>query len=70
MTRAGTVPLSSIERIQIYYKTIKNTKANLKKILKDTGGDMVFNGSFFLTNLKPCCHLKVDGVVKCTPNYK
>ena len=70
MTRAGTVPLSSIERIQIYYKTKKNTKANLKQILKDTGGDMVFNGSFFLNTLKPCCHLKVDGVVKCTPNYK
>lgn len=70
MTRAGTIPLSDIERIQIYYKTVRNTKANLKQILKATGGDMVFNASFFLTNLKPCCHLKVDGAVKCTPNYK
>ncbi len=67
---AGTIPLSDIERIQIYYKTVKNTKANLKQILKDTGGDMVFNAAFFLTNLKPCCHLKVDGDVKCTPDYK
>ena len=67
---SGTIPLSDIERIQIYYKKKRNTKAGMKAILNETGGDITFNAAFFLNNLKPCCHLKVDGEVKCTPNYK
>lgn len=70
MTRAGIIPLSSIERIQIYTKGCKSTKANLKKILKETGGDFITNGSIFLRNGKPCCHLRADGKTLCTPNYK
>ncbi|MBR5878286.1 MAG: hypothetical protein IKY91_01950, partial [Akkermansia sp.] len=70
MTRAGIVPLSSIERIQIYTKGCKSTKANLKKILKETGGDFVTNGSIFLRTNKPCCHLRADSKTLCTPNYK
>jgi len=30
---AGTIPLSDIERIQIYYKKVKNTKAGMMQIL-------------------------------------
>lgn len=67
---SGTIPLTEIERIQIYYKKVKNTKDGMKQILKETGGNIVMNAAFFLNTLKPCCHLKVDGDVKCTPNYK
>ena len=70
MTRAGTIPLSDIAKIQIYTKTAKNTKSGMKSILKETGGDFVVNGAIFLKTLKPCCHLKVDGTVKCQPNYQ
>ena len=70
MTRAGIIPLSSIERIQIYTKGCKSTKANLKKILKETGGDFITNGSIFLRNGKPCCHLRADGKTLCTPSYR
>ena len=67
---SGTIPLFEIERIQIYYKKKKNTKAGMREILSETGGDIVMNAAFFLTNLNPCCHLKVDGGVKCAPSYK
>jgi hypothetical protein len=69
MTRAGTYPLSSIDRIQIYFNTKKrkSTKANLKKILVEEGGDIIMNAAIFLRNGDPCCHLKADGKVKCRP---
>jgi hypothetical protein len=38
-------------------------------ILKETGGTLVVNGPIFLRSLKPCCHLKVNGAVKCAPDY-
>lgn len=71
MTRAGTVPLSDIESIKIYFNTKKrkSTKTNLKKILKEEGGDFIMNAAIFLRSGKPCCHLKADGVIKCKPNY-
>lgn len=72
MTRAGTIPLSSIERIQIYFNTkrYKSTTYNLKRILTETGGDFIMNAAIFLRSGKPCCHLKADGVVKCSPSYR
>ena len=70
MTRAGTIPLSDIERIQIYTTGCKSTKANLKKILKETGGDFITNAAIFLKSGKPCCHLKVGGKVQCNPGYQ
>lgn len=70
MTRAGTIPLSDIERIQIYTKGCKSTKANLKKILKETGGDFITNAAIFLRSGKPCCHLKVAGKVQHNPGYQ
>lgn len=71
MTRAGVIPLSSIERIQIYFNTkkYKSTANNLKRILQETGGDLIMNAAIFLKNGNPCCHLKADGKVKCQPNY-
>ncbi len=71
MTRAGFIPLSDIEWIKIHFNTKKrkSTKAGLKQLLTDTGGDLIMNGAIFLNTGKPCCHLKADGIVKCKPNY-
>ena len=71
MTRAGTIPLSDLEWLRIHFNTKKrkNTKAGLKQLLADTGGDLIMNAAIFLSNGNPCCHLKADGVIKCKPNY-
>ena len=71
MTRAGTYPLSEIEWVKIYFNTrkLRSTTTNLKRMLTETGGDFLMNAAIFLRSLKPCCHLKADGVVKCKPNY-
>lgn len=71
MTRAGTVPLSDLQWIRVYFngKRLRSTTANLKRMLAETGGDAICNGSIFLRSLTPACHLKADGAVKCQPNY-
>lgn len=71
MTRAGFIPLSDIGWIRIHLnaKKRKSTKAGLKQLLTDTGGDLIMNAAIFLRSGAPCCHLKVDGVVKCKPSY-
>ena len=71
MTRAGTIPLSEIEWVKIYFNTrkLRSTTTNLKRMLTETGGDFLMNAAIFLRSLKPCCHLKADGAVKCKPNY-
>lgn len=66
----GTVSLSDIERIEIYNKKRRNTKAGMKQVMKETGGDIVMSGAIFLRTSKPCCHLKSNGKVLCSPNYK
>ena len=71
MTRAGTIPLSDIEWVKIYFnsKRLRSTTNNLNRMLAETGGDFMMNAAIFLRSLKPCCHLKADGVVKRKPNY-
>ena len=71
MTRAGTIPLSEIEWVKIYFnsKRLRSTTTNLKRMLTETGGDFMMNAAIFLRSGKPCCHLKADGSVKCKPNY-
>lgn len=71
MTRAGTIPLSDIEWVHIYFNTrkLRSTTANLKRMLRESGGDFMMNAAIFLRSLKPCCHLKSAGSVKCKPNY-
>ena len=71
MTRAGTIPLSDIEWIRIHFNTKrrKSTKAGLRQLLSDSGGDLILNAAIFLKSGNPCCHLKADGVVKCKPDY-
>lgn len=70
-TRAGTVPLSDLQWVRIYFNTkrLRSTTNNLKRMLAETGGDAICNGSIFLRNLTPACHLKAAGVVKRKPNY-
>ena len=71
-TRAGTVPLSNLQFIKIYFnrKRLRSTTANLKKMLAEAGGDAICNGSIFLRNQQPACHLKADGKVYKAPNYR
>lgn len=66
----GTVSLSDIERIQIYNKKRRNTKAGMKQVMKETGGDIVISGPIFLKSYKACCHLKTNGKVLCQPDYQ
>lgn len=71
-TRASTVPLSDLQFIKIYFnrKRLRSTTANLKKMLAEAGGDAICNGSIFLRNQTPACHLKADGQTRKTPNYR
>lgn len=70
-TRAGTVPLSDLQWIKVYFNTkrLRSTTANLKRMLADAGGDAMCNGSIFLRSLSPACHLKADGKVYKKPDY-
>lgn len=72
MTRAGTVPLSDLQFLKIYFnkRRFHSTTANLKKMLAEAGGDAICNGSIFLRNQTPACHLKADGKVYKIPNYR
>lgn len=72
MTRAGTVPLQDMQWVRVYFNTkrLRSTKANLKKMLAEAGGDAICNGSIFLRNQQPACHLKADGKVYKAPNYR
>lgn len=71
-TRAGTVPLSDLQFLKIYFnkRRLRSTTANLKKMLAEAGGDAICNGSIFLRNQTPACHLKADGKVYKAPNYR
>ena len=71
-TRAGTVPLSDLQFLKIYFnkQRLRSTTANLKKMLAEAGGDAICNGSIFLRNQQPACHLKADGKVYKAPNYR
>ena len=71
-TRAGTVPLSDLQFLKIYFnkRRLRSTPANLRKMLAETGGDAICNGSIFLRDLSPACHLKADGKVYKAPNYR
>ena len=71
-TRAGTVPLSDLQFLKIYFnkRRLRSTPANLRKMLVETGGDAICNGSIFLRNQTPACHLKADGKVCKAPDYR
>ena len=71
MTRAGTVPLSDLQWIKIYFnsKRLRSTTGNLKKMLAEAGGDAMCNGSIFLKDRSPACHLKAGGKVYKKPGY-
>lgn len=72
MTRAGTVPLSDLQWVKIYFnsKRLRSTTGNLKKMLAEAGGDAMCNGSIFLRSLTPACHLKAGGKVYKSPDYR
>ena len=61
------IPLSKIEKIQLYNNTKKKSIVQVKK---ETGADYAINGGIFsFKNFKPFCNVKSDGVVLCSPGY-
>jgi len=63
----ATIPLSTIERIQIYINTAKKSLATIKA---ETGADYLINGGLYnMSTFKPVCHLKADGVVYAKDQY-
>ena len=64
---AVTIPISNIQRIQIYVNTARRS---LSEIQGETGADYIINGTLYnLRTFEPNCHLKADGQVLCKPNY-
>lgn len=64
---AVTIPLSNIQKIQIYVNTAKRS---LSEIRAETGADYIINGTLYnMETFKPNCHLRVDGRTICTPAY-
>ena len=72
MTRAGTIPLQDLQWLRIYFnrKRLRSTTANLRKMLTEAGGDAICNGSIFLRNQQPACHLKAEGQTRKAPDYR
>ena len=60
MTRAGTAPLHDIQWVRVYFNTkrLRSTKANLRKMLQETGGDCICNAAIFLAR---CTRLPITG---------
>lgn len=64
---AVTIPISNIQRIQIYVNTARRS---LSEIQGETGADYIINGTLYnMRTFEPNCHLKADGEVLCKPNY-
>ena len=64
---AVTIPISNIQRIQIYVNTARRS---LSEIQGETGADYIINGTLYNMNtFAPNCHLKADGKVLCNPAY-
>ena len=61
------IPLSKIEKIQLYNNTKKKSIVQVKK---ETGADYAINGGIFsFKTFKPFGNTKSDGVILCDPNY-
>lgn len=64
----AAIPLSNIERIQIYMNS--DRRKTLADIKKATGADYVLNGTLYnMTTGEAVCHLKADGKLYCSPAY-
>lgn len=60
------IPLSKIQRIQIY---INSGKKSLAAIKKETGADYIINGQLFNAKWAAVCHLKADGYLWAEDPY-
>ena len=78
IAQAGTIASGELESVHLYINTKHYAEKDAQKILTETGSDWLIGGPIFLWDKTtknpllpkgPCCHLKVDGVVKCAPNY-
>ena len=63
MTRAETIPLSRIARIQIYHAK-RFRERDMARLLAETGGDFAFNGTIFSwATGKPLCPTKLRSII-------
>ena len=61
------IPLSKIEKIQLYNNTKKKSIVQVKK---ETGADYAINGGIFsFKTFKPFGNTKSSGVILCDPHY-
>ena len=61
------IPLSKIEKIQLYNNTKKKSIVQVKR---ETGADYAINGGIFsFKTFKPYCNVKCDSVVLSSPDY-
>ena len=61
------IPLSKIEKIQLYNNTKKKSIVQVKR---ETGADYAINGGIFsFSTFKPFGNTKSNGVVLCDPRY-
>lgn len=61
------IPLSKIEKIQLYNNT---KKKNIVQVKKETGADYAINGGIFsFSTFKPFCNVKCEGTVLYNPGY-
>jgi hypothetical protein len=75
ITQAGTIAPGELESVHLYINSKHYAEKDARKILTETGGDWLIGGPIYLKDRRTglptgaCCHLKVDGEVKCAPNY-
>lgn len=62
----ATLPLSTIERVQIYINT---GRKNLAAVKRETGADYVMNGGLYNANWTACGHLRTDGYTYAQDAY-
>lgn len=61
-----SIPLSQIEKIELYQNT---RRLYMTQIKSQTGADFIINGGLFNSSFKPVCNVKSNGKVLSNPGY-
>lgn len=72
MAMIATIPLSKIERIQIYLNTVKKANGEYKSlddVMKETGADYGINGTLYNGARQPVMHFRADGKTYSSDQY-
>lgn len=66
MELTATIPLSKIQRIELYQNLSRLPMATIKA---RTGADYIINGGLFNSSFQPVCNVKSGGKVLSNPGY-